>query len=106
MSMRCEDVERCLDDRFDGCLEPERDRELDEHLASCPECRQFTQDIEDGAQAVREAVDALPFRPDFTEEILGRLAADRKRTRRRGSAFLGAGVLTALAASLLILPEL
>ena len=57
--MRCEDVERRLDDREDGLLTPEEERALEEHLAACASCRELAADLEEVVGA-KFAVEADP----------------------------------------------
>jgi len=100
--MRCEDVEHRLDDRADGLLTPEQDRELEEHLESCADCRELAADLVAVGDEVRRLVDALPVRHGFAREVMEGANREDHRRRRSGLALVGAGVLTVAAAVLLL----
>ncbi len=100
--MRCEDVERLLDDQEDGLLSGEDVRSLEDHLESCPDCRAMREAYAAVGERVRAMVDALPIRSSFTREVMAGVRRDEGRPRRRGLALVGAGVLALVAASLLL----
>ncbi len=100
--MRCEDVERNLDDRTDGLLSPENESALEEHLESCEACRELAADLDAIGDEVCRLNDALPIRPSFAREVMDGVSKDEHRRRRSGMALVGAGVLAAAAAVLLL----
>jgi len=54
--MQCQEIAEWLSEHVDGCLDPERERLLAEHLASCPGCREELAMLE----AVIAGLHALP----------------------------------------------
>jgi anti-sigma factor RsiW len=101
--MRCEDVERLLDDRRDGRLDEVARRELDEHLDDCDRCRREEALRRRDEAAVLQAVEAFPVAEGFTSSVIAHVREERRWSRRRGLAFVGAGALTAAAAALLLI---
>ena len=75
----CEQVRLALSARLDG-YEGEGGIRVDEHLASCADCRAWL-------SAVERLTLAAPEAPDLTERILKSVAADRfspSTERKRG----------------------
>jgi hypothetical protein len=96
--MNCHDCRQQLQARLDGAAVPAD--EIAAHLAACPECR----DLEAAAQRLQTGLRLLtpPAPPTgFAERLAAGVLADRRRkVRRRRLVF--AGVIGALAASLLV----
>jgi hypothetical protein len=95
--MNCADCQERLQARLDGEVVPAD--EMAAHLAACPECR----DLEAAARRLQTGLRLLtpPAPPaGFAERLVAGVLADRRRKVRRRLAF--AGVVTALAASLLL----
>lgn len=71
---RCEKVRDLLPERAAGVLGPEESGTLEEHLASCPECRRESELLEALRQARPEPPEGLEAR------IQGRVREDRVET--------------------------
>jgi hypothetical protein len=94
--MHCQDFHNLLQQRLDG-VDPLDGASLDQHLASCPECRSWLA----AAMRLEEGLGLLtpPIPPlDLAERITARVVAFRRRRFRVQQAATAA----ALAASLLI----
>ena len=96
--MECRDFALQLDDLLDGGLDAARQKSVQEHLGSCPDCRRR----HEHAVAVREAVFKLSppaLHPGFTDQALSRATrAAVGRARPRWYPVLG----MALAATLVL----
>ena len=60
--MPCDRFTELLSARLDGALTPEEERELEEHLAACPDCRAVGAQLSalQGAFPELEEADAAP----------------------------------------------
>jgi hypothetical protein len=95
--MNCTDCQERLQARLDGEGVPAD--EIAAHLATCPECRE----LEAAARRMQAGLRLLtpPVPPGgFAERVTAGVLADRRRRVRRRLAFVG--VVTALAASVLV----
>lgn len=82
--MTCAELELLLCDYLDGTLEPERRREVEQHLASCPLCAEVARDAASAAAYLRQ-VPPVEAPPELVTRILFELgAAGEQAQRRRG----------------------
>jgi anti-sigma factor (TIGR02949 family) len=76
--MNCDDADRFLDAYVDGELEPAKKAELEQHLASCPECEKKLAHL----RRFREFFDAnaphFPAPPELKSKVLARLEVAKK----------------------------
>lgn len=80
--MQCDELtDDLLADRFDGDLEEEARRAVEEHLAACPACRERAAGVEAvlGAASAWPALRAVPERIDAAVRRSAREAAERAR---------------------------
>ena len=71
---RCERFEELLSQRLDQPLPPQEERELEDHLARCPRCRDLAEDLEQlcGQFACLEE---LPAPEGFAQGVMDRIRA-------------------------------
>ncbi|MCS6952109.1 MAG: zf-HC2 domain-containing protein [Bryobacterales bacterium] len=82
--MTCAELELLLCDYLDGALEPERRRQVDQHLASCSLCAELARDAASAAAYLRQVPPVEPP-PELVTRILFELgAADQQTGQRRG----------------------
>ena len=94
----CSEYDIMLSARLDGELSEDEERELEAHLAACPECRKYLRLLE----AVRDGLkEDLPAPPDTLRQgIMYKVGLEKKRGRLVYGAF---GRWTAIAAVICIL---
>lgn len=91
-----------------GALDPDERRELEAHLAECPECRERLAGWAKTTEALAESAPPVRPSPEVRERLLGRVeesraeadAGGRPGRRGVGPLALAASVLVALAAGL------
>lgn len=94
----CTKYDMMISARLDGELSPEEARELEEHLASCEDCRRYLRLLE----TVREGLgkEQLPAAPETLKSgIMYKIGLEKKRSRLLFGAF---GRWTAIAAVICI----
>ena len=90
----CEHWEELLSARLDGPLTQEEARQLEDHLAACPRCRQYARELEETQSALRDWGAEPP--PAVTEAILDAVRKEprpAKRPRRACMSLAAAAVL-------------
>lgn len=90
----CGHWEELLSARLDGPLTQEEARQLEDHLAACPRCRQYARDLEETQKALRDWGAEPP--PAVTEAILDAVRKEprpAKRPRRAWMSLAAAAVL-------------
>ena len=94
----CSEYDIMLSARLDGELSEDEERELEEHLAACPECRKYLRLLETVRDGLKED---LPAPPDTLRQgIMYKVGLERKRGRLVYGAF---GRWTAIAAVICII---
>ncbi len=76
--MICDEISELLPAYQDGELAPERQENVERHLAQCPTCRQVLKEL----KLVESALDELPgLKPSesFTDEVLKKTSVLKKR---------------------------
>lgn len=102
MGSTCSWAREAASARLDHELDEPESTVLDEHMATCAECRRYVSD----ATALHRAIRVRPSEPmpDLTDDIMGRLRAPRSGRRRNAvlvtaaTAVAVVGALVALAA--------
>lgn len=77
--MNCADIENLLADYIDRKLEEPECAQLEEHLARCAQCQEFTRDVTAGAAFLRRAEKIVP-----PPELITRIAYHAPAGRTRG----------------------
>lgn len=84
--MRCERARKWVSDELDGALVPVRKSRLERHLAACPACRAYRDDLAVLAAGAKDlpAGDPPPgYWPDFERRLDDRMASLGKPGKRR-----------------------
>ncbi len=76
--MRCRQAQRLISVRFDGELDPGRERSVQAHLSGCSRCQHFAESLSRCAQALDMLKLPLP-RPRFENRLVARLPERRAR---------------------------
>ena len=90
----CEHWEELLSARLDGPLTQEEARQLEDHLAACPRCRQYARDLEETQKALQAWAAEPP--PAVAAAILDAVRKEprpAKRPRRAWMSLAAAAVL-------------
>ena len=90
----CEHWEELLSARLDGPLTQEEARQLEDHLAACPRCRQYARELEETQKALQAWAAEPP--PAVAEAILDAVRKEprpAKRPRRVWMSLAAAAVL-------------
>lgn len=92
----CEHWEELLSARLDGPLTQEEARQLEDHLAACPRCRQYARELEETQSALRDWGAEPP--PAVTEAILNAVRKEPRPAKgpRRAWMSLAAAAVLAL----------
>lgn len=100
-SVDCDRYLELLSARLDGALTDSEQRELEAHLASCPECRAAGAQLETLQSSFAELED-IPAPEGFTQSMMGRVRAEEtpKVIPRRFRALTGLAACLALAVGL------
>lgn len=93
----CSEYDIMLSARLDGELSEDEERELEEHLASCPECRKYLRLLETVRDGLKEDLPAPP--ETLAQGIMYKVGLEKKRGRLLYGAF---GRWTAMAAVICI----
>jgi anti-sigma factor RsiW len=75
--MKHKEIERLIQKRLDNELEIDEKRMLDKHLAQCPDCALFSQQMLQTNDALHVLVEYFP-RADFNTRLLARLGLRRR----------------------------
>ena len=67
--MSCDELYERLTDRAEGTLDGEICAEVDRHLATCGECQQVRQDLQDLARLCRQSAEAAVMPEDVRRRI-------------------------------------
>ena len=97
----CRRIRENLSAHFDGELKQGARRLIDEHLAECPQCRTYYQELKETWKLLDELEEPI-VRREFADEVLAKVEAEKKAGwRGRLQRLTGAsGALSGLAASL------
>lgn len=93
----CSEYDIMLSARLDGELSEDEERELEEHLASCPECRKYLRLLETVRDGLQEDLPAPP--ETLAQGVMYKVGLEKKRGRLVYGAF---GRWTAIAAVICI----
>lgn len=107
--MECRDVLEAATARCAGALSPDRETELERHLADCEACRREAAALESAWRRLGEDADA-PLTPEFRRETLALIEAQTLRRKvvglggrpGRSAALRAAAMLAAAAAGFLL----
>lgn len=110
-AMNCTDREKAISDYLDGGLDARRRRELEEHLETCPSCRDVRKRLEETGRLVREAVSSAGPAPGewdsrrekIKRNVLDEIGRNGRARRPAGWARLLPRPIPALAAGILLL---
>jgi anti-sigma factor RsiW len=75
--MKHKEIERLIQKRLDNELEIDEKRMLDKHLAQCPDCALFSQQMLETGDALHALVEYYP-QTDFNTRLLARLGLRRR----------------------------
>jgi anti-sigma factor RsiW len=75
--MKHKEIERLIQEWLDGDLSPDDNARLDMHIAQCPECALFYQEITQATRLVHQLGELHP-KTDFNARILARLGLRRR----------------------------
>jgi hypothetical protein len=76
--MNCREHQEFFSDLYDGNLPPDRRRELESHLASCPECRAEYGELSESLHALREGAVPVPGDP-FVHRVVETVRSETER---------------------------
>ena len=76
--MNCREHQEFFSDLYDGNLTPDRRRELEAHLASCPECRAEYGEFSESLHALREGAVPVPGEP-FVRKVVETVRGETER---------------------------
>lgn len=93
----CSEYDIMLSARLDGELSEDEDRELEEHLAVCPDCRKYLRLLETVRDGLKEDLPAPP--ETLKQGVMYKIGLEKKRGRLVYGAF---GKWTAIAAVICI----
>ncbi len=76
----CESYETLISALLDGALEESERRELEDHLASCPACRAYLEDL----KAIQTAIGGLdvPAPAGFTGKVMDKIRAESQPAKK------------------------
>jgi len=98
----CDDHQLALEMRRHGALDPSAAREVEAHLATCPDC----QKVEAQAQMVSDLLRSVPReRPSQLEAIMAKVAKEERLARLLPLGLFGSFVLQGALVSWLIAPD-
>ena len=75
--MACDQFLELLSARLDGALTEEEERELEEHLAACPDCRAVGAQLS-ALQGAFPELEEVPAPEGFTQGVMDRIRAEKK----------------------------
>ena len=75
--MACDKYWELLSARLDGALSAEEERELEEHLAHCPDCRAVGAQLS-ALQGAFPELEEVPAPEGFTQGVMDRIRAEKK----------------------------
>ena len=94
--MKHKEIERLIQKRLDGELKPEDSARLEDHLAKCPDCALFYEEISQTTGLIHQLEELHPQR-DFNSRILARLGFGRRFAwTKAGIAFAGTWIAALL----------
>ncbi len=91
----CEHWEELLSARLDGPLTQEEARQLEDHLAACPRCRQYARELEETQKALQAWAAEPP--PAVAKAILDGVRKEPRPARRPRRAWLSLAAAAVLA---------
>ncbi|MGM9578179.1 MAG: zf-HC2 domain-containing protein [Evtepia sp.] len=90
----CEHWEELLSARLDGPLTQEEARQLEDHLAACPRCRQYARELEETQKALQAwAAEPPPAVAEAILDAVRKAPRPAKRPRRAWMSLAAAAVL-------------
>lgn len=106
--MSCHDIQSRLIDYLDATLDESGQKQVEAHLATCDECRQYLSDIK-ATIALTQNLDEVEPPPFFTERIMAQVTQSAEPKNWIPRIFftpvrVPAGVLTAVCLVIVILP--
>lgn len=72
--MNCQQVDKYLYDYCDNLLTPDQMLRIEEHLEHCPRCREVVDKAQLESSVLREEWDTPALSPDFTSQVMERVA--------------------------------
>lgn len=94
--MKHKEIERLIQERLDGELKPNDSARLEDHLAQCPDCALFYEEISQTTRLIHQLEELHPER-DFNSRILARLGLQRRFAwTKAGIVFTGSWVAALL----------
>lgn len=76
--MDCDKYMELLSARLDGALTEEEERELEEHLAACPDCRAVGAQLS-ALQGAFPELEEIPVPEGFTQSVMDRIRAEEPK---------------------------
>jgi anti-sigma factor RsiW len=77
--MNCQDAQEKLLESFDGALSPADSRQLERHLAACPNCAEFGELLNALDLQLKQAIPAPRLSPGFRAALLARIDRQPRR---------------------------
>ena len=103
--MKHKEIERLIQKRLDREINRAEQHKLEEHLAQCPHCRQFSQQLMQVNRKLNRLNEFYPS-PDFNARVLTKLGIKRRFAwARAGMVFAGSWVAAVLLFAYSSLPE-
>jgi anti-sigma factor RsiW len=77
--MDCQDAQEKLLESFDGALSPDDSRQLERHLAACPNCAKFGEVLKALDLQLKQAITAPRLSPGFRAALKARIDRQPRR---------------------------
>jgi hypothetical protein len=78
--MLCKDIEQKLPAYLEGALSPQEKGRIEEHLASCPQCKKAIEDLEKTEKLIRE-MEVVEPPAWFTQKIMSRVREEAQKKK-------------------------
>ena len=94
--MKHKEIERLIQKRLDREINHTEQRKMDNHLAQCPDCRRFCQQMMQTGKVLGELTQSYP-KSDFNARVIARLGLKRRFAwTKAGIAFAGSWIAALL----------